>query len=74
MKEILQKYPEAVKVQNKYGSLPLHVALQKKASNEIITMIFEANPEATKEQDNDGSLPLHVALQKKASNEIITMI
>jgi ankyrin repeat protein len=52
VKEILQKYPEAVKVQDNDRWLPLHYALYREASNEIIEMILEANPEVIMVQDN----------------------
>jgi hypothetical protein len=66
---------EATKVQNNYfGRLPLHNALHREASNELIKMLFEANPDATKVQTKDGDLPLHYALRYEASDDIIRMI
>jgi hypothetical protein len=62
--------------------LPLHIAIDCDASNEIIEMLVNENPEATKVQDIPGKLPLHYALCcneasdeiMKVSNEIIMML
>jgi ankyrin repeat protein len=66
--------PEAIKVQNNKGMLPLHFALYREASNEIIKMIFIANCEATKVQNIDGWLPLHCALYRAASPSVFKML
>jgi hypothetical protein len=41
---LLEEYPEALKIKNKYGELPLHIACIAEASSDIIQMILKALP------------------------------
>jgi ankyrin repeat protein len=69
LKGILEKHPEAAKVQDNEFDLPLHVALRNNASKNVIKMLFNANPDATKEQNDELELPLHIALEHEASKQ-----
>jgi hypothetical protein len=60
--EQLQLYPEAVKLKDENGDLPLHTALKWKVSNDVIKIIFQAYLEAVKEQDKYGYLPKRMVM------------
>jgi hypothetical protein len=71
----LQAYPQAAKVQDKYGRLPLHWALRCKASPDVVTMLLQAYPQVVEVQEKVyGCLPLHYALWINASPDVINMI
>lgn len=53
--------PDAVKVSDSQGCLPLHLACWKKAPLEVIECLVQAWPQSVKEKTNCGSLPLHNA-------------
>jgi ankyrin repeat protein len=75
VEELLHLYPNAAEVEkDKSGWMPLHVALKKKASPDIITMIFKAFPKAAEVRDSWGSLPLHCALLRLASVDVINVL
>lgn len=64
---ILKATPQAARIKNGYGSLPLHVIAQRntkmKASikEEIIVELIQAYPEALKEEGGVGKrTPLHI--------------
>jgi hypothetical protein len=63
-----------VKKPNNKGDLPLHYALCKKASPDVINMLFQANPKAAEVQNNYGESPNEIALCKKASDDAINML
>lgn len=62
---ILNIWSESTKVQDKDGSLPLHLAVEntKKThwSKDAVASIFSAYPDSIKVKDNSGRLPLHRA-------------
>lgn len=73
--KILRLAPDATKVQNHAGLLPLHIALISHVSPDVtVNMIFEAYQEATKVKTGRGSLPLHLACDYEASHAVIKMI
>lgn len=75
IKVILSIYPDAAKIKNNYGFLPIHIALDSKASPEIIMMLLEAYPDCTKEKGRFGNTPLHyVAESRKLSNLVKIML
>ncbi len=66
--------PDTIKVQTKYGNLPLHIALYMNASSDVIILLLQAYPKATEIPNNNGMLPLHYALWFHASSDIVTML
>jgi hypothetical protein len=78
VKRLLQLAPDAVKVPDIKGGLPLNVAVGWNASSDIIKILLEAYPEAAKVPDKDDRLPLHIALFFEAffeaSSDIIKML
>ena len=69
IKALLVAYPEAAKVRDVDGDLPLQkaAAASEKISLDSFNAILEAYPEAAKEADNYGQLPLHRACMNKTS-------
>jgi ankyrin repeat protein len=74
VEELLRLYPQAIKVQDKHGKLPLHTALRFNGSDDVINMLFQAYPKATEVRDSEGRLPLHKALFNEASSDVIKML
>lgn len=57
------------------GQLPLHVAVEHVASDDVVLKILRAYPEATKfVREYDGALPLHCALLFGCSGKVLTQI
>ena len=57
------------------GRLPLHWAVMKQASAEVVTALLDAHPEGAKVKDHpEGRLPLHWAAEKKASAAVVTAL
>jgi hypothetical protein len=59
---LVQAYPEATKVQDNDGWLPLHFALHYDASSDVINILVKAYPKVTKVQNKNGCLLLPYAL------------
>lgn len=56
-------YPQALSVQDDFGRLPLHVALESEAPDEVVRLLLIKMDVALFEvEDIEGRLPLHVAL------------
>jgi ankyrin repeat protein len=60
--------------ENLDGNLPIHIALEYRAADEVIMMLFEANPYSKMVKNNDDSLPLHLACQYGASPDIVKLL
>ena len=60
---LLERWPEGVKVKNKYGMLPIHYACQiKTATLQHFQSLVEPYPEGVKVTTKNGrQLPLHIA-------------
>jgi len=70
MQKVLDVYPEAARMRNEIGDLPLHMALRRGTSEAIMHKVFDACPEAARERNRNGDLPLHLALRHKAPEEL----
>eukprot|EP01038_Epipyxis_sp_PR26KG_P006084 gene6084-8383_t len=70
----LSSNPNATKLKNNDGNLPLHLAINGKSSFETIQFILSSYPEALKIKNNEGNLPLHLASNGKSSFETIQFI
>jgi len=72
---LFKAYPEAAEIQDNFGWLPLHYALQYQASNDVINMLFQAYPQSIEvKTKNSGRLPLHIALEQSSSEDVINML
>ena len=58
------KYNAAIKIQNKEGKLPLHVAAIS-GNRVAVAKLLEVYPDACKVRDGFGMLPLHAAASKR---------
>ena len=57
---LVRKGPNALRKQNKWGNLPLHLACERRDCNvEIIKLLLDRYPVSVKEQNKPGSYPLH---------------
>lgn len=68
---LLSAFPDIAMVKDKSGRLPLHYAIEKKASPKIILLLLEYQPWSAAQPDNDGCYPLHMACSLELSLEII---
>ena len=66
--------PEAVKVPDSRGRLPLHNACWVTVSLNVVILLTESYPESVKLTDSNGRLPLHNAVFSKASLEVLTFL
>jgi hypothetical protein len=71
---LVEACPEAVKVPNDNGSLPLHVACAYKAPLDVIQYLVEQWPEAIKTANHNGSLPLHHACKNKVPLDVVEFL
>jgi hypothetical protein len=71
---LVEACPEAVKVPNGDGSLPLHVACAYKAPLDVIQYLVEQWPEAIKTANHNGSLPLHHACKNKVPLDVVEFL
>ena len=90
VKALLSAYPPASKIKwkGKASSLdrlpppeflndfnmPLHIAVAKSASLDVLRALLEAWPEAISERSDNHELPLHIALRIRAAPEIVEFL
>jgi hypothetical protein len=74
VKLFLEFVPDAAKAENNEGKTPLHIALEHKASTEIIRMLVDACPESVSKDACDDYTPLAVAIRTKAEYNIFEML
>ena len=53
---------------------PLHVAVSKSASLDIVKLLLDTYPKACQEKNRDAYLPLHVAVSSKASFDTVKLL
>jgi len=56
------------------GLLPLHWALRKGASLDVLKLLLDAYGDSAKQPDNDGELPLHWALAMDSSVDVVKLL
>jgi hypothetical protein len=71
---LVEACPEAVKVPNDNGSLPLHVACAYKAPLDVIQFLVEQWSEAIKTANHNGCLPLHHACSSKVPFDVVEFL
>ena len=79
IRELVNLYPDALKLKNKSLEIPLHVlgSNGNPAVPEIVNVFVQAAPETVKEENNEGSFPLHVFASSRNifdSSSIATLI
>lgn len=62
----LVKHPEEAAVQTMRGQLPLHRAVQMRATSAAVRALILAYPEAVHHYDHRGMLPLEMAIEVTA--------
>lgn len=69
VKVLLQSSPEAAHVEDAFGRLPLHVAVDRDMPwMDAVSRLIEAYPEALNRRDGGGRLPLHIAVDRQEPN------
>ena len=74
---LITAYPDAVKIRDPDGNLPIHLAAGHHkgrmwlSHSELTILVYNAFPAGIRERDKDGYLPLHLALRNKAPDEMI---
>jgi hypothetical protein len=71
---LLSIHPDAVKIPNKIGQLPLHVAAGFSKSLSVVAALLSAHPDSVKHADIFGRLPLHEAAMRCENPETIRSI
>merc|ERR1712176_499217 len=71
---LLKANPDAAKVQNENGMLPLHNAARRRAPVEVVKALLEANPDGAKVKDQFECLPLHWAFKSEASSDSVVAL
>eukprot|EP01048_Picozoa_sp_COSAG05_P020720 COSAG05_NODE_3600_length_1966_cov_29.942153_3_plen_99_part_00 len=56
------------------GSLPLHLALRKRAEPEVVKLVLAAFPQAAHAVDSSGWLPLHIAIENESAAEVVSLV
>ena len=75
--ELIDKYPDSVKLKNGNQLLPLQIALKNhKHKNSLVLFkrLLQYYPEAVMELDKIGLLPLHLAIRWKVAVEILSVL
>jgi len=71
IKDVVQRFPHAIRVQNSHGYVPLHCACKVGWADEIVLFLIESYPESVKMVTVCSTLPLHFACQGKSSLTVI---
>jgi ankyrin repeat protein len=74
VENILSVRAEAASVCTNNGDLPIHLAVQSKATVAIIRSLIAAFPDGLKMKDRDGDLPLHFAVRNSCYLEEIDLL
>lgn len=69
VRAVLKMWPNAITVPDKHGRTPLHTAVMRSASLNVLRVLLDACPDegAMIHEDNNGRTPLHNALAEKSS-------
>jgi ankyrin repeat protein len=65
---MIEKDPTCLKLTNRGGNYPLHVACHTNSDTILISMyrrLIESSPSATAYPDYDGNYPIHLACKRK---------
>ncbi|CAH0480416.1 unnamed protein product [Peronospora belbahrii] len=67
-------FPEACKLANLSGMLPLHVAIQTKAPGLLISALLDVYPQAAYAKDGNGRYPVDMAITNNLPSYTINLI
>jgi len=67
-------HPDACGVKTQRGHLPLHLACQSQAKEDVVRPLVEAYPKATEARNKSNNTPLHDAAKYKASSEVVQLL
>jgi len=67
VKYLLKGFPGSVGIKDKYGRLPLHLACEHGAAEEVIEILLEADPNSFHVKDKKGRTPLDFAKERDYS-------
>jgi len=73
VKVLMKSYPDAVRVRDENGELPLHIACQE-APLDVIEALVDAYPEGIKIENEFGEFPLSRAMNHPASLDAIKLL
>jgi ankyrin repeat protein len=62
--KMIEKYPAALKCQNRHGNLPINYECVRQCRSSIILKCIELYPESLAQPNDEGYLPLHWLLGK----------
>jgi len=68
---IEKKNTSHTKAQKYSGMYPLHIAVSKGASLDVVQLLTFQNPNALTKKDKNGNTPLNIAIKNKAKVEIL---
>ena len=72
---LMKQNPEAAKIKDKYGSLPLHFVTDKYSPpSSVLKLILDAHPKGARERDQHKLLPIHYACSRAASFHCVQML
>ena len=70
---LLKSRPMAAKAKLN-GEPPLHCAVKKQASDEVVAALLAAHPDAARAEGRNGELPLHCADRRQASVAVVAAL
>lgn len=72
---LLDAFPDAIRLPDSNGKLPLHAACSyPKVEKAALQLLLRAYPDSLKQFDKMGALPLHIAIQRKCPTDIILFL
>jgi len=70
-KLLLKAFPEAAKMKDKDGNLPLHWAAEHNAPIEIVQALLDINKDAARSEDKLGRIPYKLARDNYAGEDVL---
>ncbi|KAK1935096.1 hypothetical protein P3T76_010862 [Phytophthora citrophthora] len=71
---LTRAFPDACKLENLSGMLPLHVAIKAKARGMLVSALLDAYPQATLVKDGNGRLPTDLAIANDLPSFVVDII
>ena len=73
LKMLLKKYPDACRVRDSFGNIPLHIAAYN-SSLDTINLLLQEYSEGIRVQNNEGALPLHYAAARNKNSAVVARL
>lgn len=74
VKELVEVFPEACRLENLSGMLPLHVAIRNKLPGLHINALLDVYPEAAFTKDGNGRYPIDLAMESNLPKYTMDLI